>query len=246
MRTFGIFLILLLPVSAEAQQVASKDLLNPSTDVAAPIQKDEKPEYPSGCGAFVDGVALTKDRTPRQIKLEMLSISDTDLILGSEIVATVKLQNADRNSIQIPWSTDLQTTLHGQDPNNRRWEFGQFQIALRNKNNGYGYNSLMNTSQPLYGSTLAPGTMLTVKPGEWITAQISFRVTVEDPRYEKITEGPADLTVEWFQTVRTRVVKDCGVTLGYFPYDSFYLHYNRVIVRQVEIKPVAKTQKSSQ
>lgn len=246
MRTFRIFLILLLPISVEAQQVASKDLLRSSAVVAAPIQKNKKPEYPNGCkemsGGVVDGVTVTKDRTPRQIKLEMLSISDTDLILGTEIVATVKLQNADRNSIQIPWSTDFQTTLHGQNPNNRTWEFGQFQIALRNRNNGY--DNLMNTSQPLYGSTFVPGSMLTLKPGEWITAQMGFRVTVEDPRYEKITEGPADLTVEWFQTVRTHVVKDCGVWLGYFPYDSFYQHVNRVVVRQAEIKPPAKTQRN--
>lgn len=193
-------------------------------------------------GGFVDGVTLTKDKKPRQIKVEMLGISDTKLILGTEIVATVKLQNAGHNPIQIPWSADFQTTLDGQEPNNRTWEFGQFQIALRNKDNRY--NNLMNTSQPLYGSTFVPGSMLTIKPGEWITAQISFRVTAEDPRYEKITEGPADLTVEWFQTVRTRVVKDCGVWLGYFPYDSFYQHVNRTVVREVEIKAPAKTQRN--
>jgi hypothetical protein len=98
MRTSGIFLILLLPISTEAQQVASKDLLRPSTVVAAPAQKEEKPENPNGCVnmgvGFADGVTMAKDKIPRQIKVELVSISDTNLIEGSEIVATVKLQNA--------------------------------------------------------------------------------------------------------------------------------------------------------
>jgi hypothetical protein len=241
-------LTLLMATSAEAQQVASKDLLRPSTVVAAPTQKAEKPEYPKGCEkmglGFADGLTMAKNNIPRQIKLELVSISDADLVIGSEIVATVKLQNADSNPIQIPWSTDFRTTQDGQDPDNRTWEFGQFEIALRNKKNQYA--ELINTSQPLYGSVYVPDSMLTIKPGEWITAQISIRVAEVHPAYEQITEGPADLALGWFQTVRTRVIKDCGVTLGYFPYDSFYQYENRAVVRKVEIKPPAKTQKSSQ
>jgi len=248
MRTLGIFLILLAPISAEAQQVASKDLLRPSTIVAAPTQKEEKPQNPNGCVStgliIADGVTMAKDERPRQIKVELVSISDTNLIEGSEVVATIMLQNAGSNPIQIPWSTDFQTTLDGQDPDSRTWEFGQFRIAVRNKKNQY--DSLTNTSQPLYGSRFVPGSMLTIRPKEWIAAQISFRVAVEDPRYEAITEGPAELAVEWIQTVRTRVVKDCAVRQGYFPCDGFDQHENRVVVRKVEIKPPAKTQKSSE
>lgn len=251
MRTIRILqivsLTLLIATAAEAQQVASKDLLRPSTVVAPPTQKDEKPEHPNGCekmGRIVDGVTMAKDKLPRQIKLELVSISDTNLIMDSEMVATVKLQNAGSNPIQIPWSTDFRTTLDGQDPDNRTWEFGQFQIAIRNSKNQY--EELMDTSQPLYGSNFVPGSMLEIKPGEWVTAQFSFRVAVEDPRYQKITEGPADLAVEWFQTVRRRVVKDCGVTLGYFPYDSFYNHENRVVVRKVKIELPANRPKASQ
>jgi hypothetical protein len=252
MGTPGVFrtvsLTLLMATSAEAQQVASQDLLRLPTVVAAPSQKEEKPEYPNGCEkmgvGFVDGVTMAKDRIPRQIKVDLVSISDTNLIVGSEIIATMKLQNAGSNPIRIPWSTDSQTTLDGQDPDNRTWEFGQFQVALRHKKNQY--DVLMNNSQPLYGSMFVPGSMLTIKPREWITARISVRVAVEHPAYEKITEGPADLAVEWFQTVRSRVVKNCAVTLGYFPYDSFYDHENRVVVRKVKIRPPAETQKSSQ
>lgn len=248
-RTFRTFsLTLLMAASAEAQQVASKDLLRTATEIAAPSQKVDEPEHPKGCEkmdfGIMDGVTLASDKRPRQIKVELVSVSDTTLIAGSEIVATVKLQNAGHDPIQIPWSTDFQTTQDGQDPDHRTWEFGQFRIALRNQKNQY--DRLMNTSKPLYGSTFVPGSMLTVKPGGWIIAQISFRVEVEDPRFEEIAEGPADLAVEWFQTVRTRSVKDCGVILGYYPYDGFYQHENRALVRKVDVRVPTKTEKSSQ
>jgi hypothetical protein len=88
----------------------------------------------------------------------------------------------------------------------------------------------------LYASKFVSGSSLTVKPGEWITARISFRIAVQNPKFEEVNLGRAALAMEWFQTVRTRIGKDCGVTLGYFPYDSFYNNENRVEVRNVEIK----------
>jgi hypothetical protein len=50
-------LTLLMATSAEAQQVASKDLLRPSTAVAVSTQKDQKPEYPKGCEKMGVGFA---------------------------------------------------------------------------------------------------------------------------------------------------------------------------------------------
>ncbi len=234
---------LLIPISAEAQEIASKDLVRTSPIVEEPSRAANKSEYPNGCEkmgvGFADGMAFAESKKPRQISVELVTLSNTNLILGSEIVATVKLRNAGSDSIQIPWSTDFRTTQDGQDTNNRTWEFGQFRIAVRNKKDEY--DELINTSQPLYGSKFVPDSFLTIKPGEWIKAKISFRVAAQHPAYETINEGPADLALEWFQTVRTYVVKGCGVTLGYYPYDGFYAHHSRTIVRKVEIKRSEKT-----
>jgi len=86
------------------------------------------------------------------------------------------------------------------------------------------------TSQPLYGSEFVPGSNLSLKPGEWITARISFRIEVKNPKSEKLKVGRADLAMEWFQTGRTRVVKNCGVTFVYFPYDGPFESLNRRVV----------------
>lgn len=243
------FLVFALTISLDAQQIASKHLLRQPVSVTTPAQAEETPEYPNGCSkmgvGFADGVTLDQDKVPRKIRVELVKISKTKLAIGSEIVATAKLQNTGSKSIQIPWSTDFRTTMDGQNPDDRSWEFGEFQMSLRNKQNTY-YDRLVTTSQPMYSSQFVSGSSLTVKPGEWITARISFKIEVQNPKFEEVNVGTAALAMEWFQTVRTRVVKDCGVTLGYFPYDSFYNHENRVVVRKVEIRPPAKTQKSSQ
>jgi hypothetical protein len=235
-----ILLMLLMAISAEAQETASKDLRHLSARAATP--PDQAPENPKGCKTmgvgYADGATLLK----RQIRLQLVTISDQNLILGNEIVATVKLQNGGDGSVEIPWSTDFRTTKDGQDASNRQWESGEFRIAVRYGKNQYC--DLTNTSQLLYGSKFVPGSILTIRPGEWITAQISFRVQAEQPAYERIEEGPAELAVEWVQTARTYVVKDCGLTLGFFPYDGFYDHRNRVVVRRVEITPPNKAQES--
>lgn len=239
-------LSLLLAISVRSQEVAFKDLLHPSTVDAVSAETGANTETPKGCekvsGGFVDGVTLSEG--PREIKVGLASLSDAMLIIGNEVSATVKLQNAGGNSITIPWSTDYRTTQNGQDPANRTWEFGQFQMTLRKGKNQY--TDLINTSQPLYGSKFLPGSTLTIKPGEWITARIGFRVAEEHPKYERIEEGPADLAVEWFQTVRTHVFKGCVVYHGFFPYDGFHEHKSRVTVQRVEVERPEKAQKSSQ
>jgi len=126
--------------------------------------------------------------------------------------------------------------MDGQDPDNRSWEFGEFRMSLRDKQNSHYYDQLVTTSQPLYGSGFVPGSNLTLKPGEWITAQISFRIEVQNPKFEKVNVGTAALAMEWFQTVRTHVVKDCGVILGFFPYDDPFESLNRQVVAKVEIE----------
>lgn len=226
-------------IAAEAQQIATRDLRRTITVTDLPTEKkNEEPKLPNGCEhmgmGFADGFTMNKDGKPRQIKLKLVDISATKLAMNSEVTATISLQNAGPSPIQIPWSTDFQTTMAGQDPENRTWEFGQFQLALGQGDKHY-YDELISTSLPLYGSEFVPNSMLTIKPGEWITAQITFLVSVVRPQFESIKIGPADLTVEWFQTRRTHVLKDCGITFGYFPYDSFYRHVNRVTVRRVQI-----------
>jgi hypothetical protein len=126
--------------------------------------------------------------------------------------------------------------MDGQDPDDRFWEFGEFRMSIRDKRNPNYYDRLVTTSLPLYASKFVGESNLTLKPGEWITAQISFRIQVQNPKFEELNVGKTDLAMEWFQTVRTRSVKDCAVTLGYYPYDSPFDSRNRKVVARVQIE----------
>jgi len=242
-----VFLLLGFATMALAQQVASRDLLRSPAAAAATAsaQTSEESDHANGCSnmgvGFADGVTLDEDKKPRKLGVGLVEISARKLTLGTEITATAKLQNIGVKSVQIPWSTDSRTIMDGQDPDHRSWEFAEFRMSVRDKQNPDYYDRLITTSQPLYASKVVAGSYLTLKPGEWITARISFRVAVQNPTFEKLSIGTNTLAMEWFQTVRTRSVKDCGVMHGYFPYDDFSRSVNRREVAQIQID-TSKTQ----
>jgi len=244
-----LFLLLGLPMMVHAQQVASKDLLSSPAAAAATTaaQSPEEPEHANGCSkmglGFADGVTLEEDKKPRKLGVGLVEISTRRLTLGSEITATAKLQNLGVKPVQIPWSTDFRTTMDGQNPDDRSWEFAEFRMSIRDKHNPDYYDRLVTTSLPLYASKSVPSSYLTLKPGEWVTARISFKIAVQRPEFEELRVGTNTLAMEWFQTVRTRRVKDCGVTLGYFPYDDPFRSVNRSEVAQVQIEDPGATTK---
>jgi hypothetical protein len=223
---------------ASAQEVGSKDLSSSAAPPCTAVTPQKERETPKGCDhmgvGFVDGWSLAKDKVPRKIKVELLDISTAILRENQELMATVKLRNAGSTPIVLPWSTDFRTSIDGQELDNREWEIGWFEWSLKTK--GDRHDDLRGTSQQLYSSPVIPGSTITVQPGEWIRAQVSFKVAVRDPRYESLPSGPAELTLEWRQTVRSRHTKGCAVMLGYFPYDSFYGHEGRVTVKKVTVK----------
>ena len=192
---------------------------------------------------FADGVAVTDDHKPRKIEVEFVTVSDTRLTVGSVVEGTVRLRNLGDKPIELPWSTDFRTTQNGQDPKLRSWEVGMFQIQLKRAKNSD--IELKSTSQVLFGSKLVSGTLLTVKPGEWITVQISFDIESAEGAFQEVSQGPFELSVEWSQTARTRQLNDCGVMLGYFSYGDYYEQNNPRIAVTVEIEPNDGTKKIS-
>jgi hypothetical protein len=241
------FLMLLAAVSSQAQQIASVDLAHPPVALADPHLIQQGDEFPGSCGkpgvGFADGVVVNDDHEPRKIEVEFITVSDTKFVIGRNVEGTIKLKNVGTKPIQIPWSTDFRTTQNGQDPNFRSWEIGMFRIELKSAKNSDA--ELKNTSQVLFSSKLVSGSTLTVRPGEWITAQISFKVEPQEGSYEHVTQGQFELSAAWSQTARTRGIEDCGLTPGYFSYGGFYLQSNPRIPVTVEDEPHDTTKESS-
>jgi len=226
-------LTLVLAVPASGQQVASVDLTH-LTPVAETPKNSEDPKTVGGCekltpGIIADGFTESDDKQPRPIRVTFINLSSLKLRTGDELEATVQLLNSGTKGIEIPWSTEWETTIAGQDPSSRSWTVGAFEVHIKGKEN----RAELKGPQDLYGSQFVAGSSLTLKPGQWITARINFVVDVAHPQYEQLDEGEAKLWVEWFQTTRSRGQKDCQVSQGYFPFKS-YQQENPPVSVQVE------------
>lgn len=99
------FLALVLAASSHAQQIASTDLAHSVVTIVGPHQEQDKNEFASSCGkpgvGFVDGV-VTDDRKPRKIEVELVTISDTRLVIGTNVEATVRLKNLGAEKLDYP------------------------------------------------------------------------------------------------------------------------------------------------
>ena len=241
------FLALVLATSSHAQQIASTDLAHSVVTIVGPHQEQNKDEFATNCGksgvGFADGVVTDDDHKPRRIEVELVPVSDTRLVIGTNVEATIRLKNVGTEAIQIPWSTDFRTTQDGQDPKMRSWDVGWFQLELKSTETNNNAE-LKSTSQNLFASKLLSGSSLTIRSGEWITAQISSKVEAQNPTFEHVKEGSAELSVEWSQTARARRVEDCGVTLGYFTYT--YQQDNPSVIVKVENEQSDTTKKTAE
>jgi hypothetical protein len=235
--------IAILAIPAPWQQIASVDLTPPAPTVDK-ASDDTLAKENAACGkvgvGFADGWAFYPDKKPRRIHLAITDLSSKDLVVDGHIEATVEMRNTGDESVQIPWSTDWQTTVAGQDPENRSWEFGMFRVFL-----GQGKSNeveLVDLSQGLYASRFVTGSSLTLKSGEWVSARIKVQVKSAHPAYEQIDqETKPVLHVEWFQTGRYRRFKDCGVTLGYFPYKDAYEQESPSVAVRIDKRPTEES-----
>jgi hypothetical protein len=201
----------ILAVSPEAQQIGSVDLTRPS-DVQKRSESHEKTTLLNGCekladGIIADGWVKPENERPRDIVVKVVRASDMKPALGSELEAEVELQNNDERPIQIPWSIDFSLIENGQDPEHLEWEGGTFEFMLRApEGTQIRLESLTNW---LYGSRFSAGSLLTIPPGDSITAKVKFRI---EDKYaippERLKEGEWQLLAEWHQVGRSWYVKD--------------------------------------
>lgn len=212
----AIALLLVSPVPA--QQIATVDLTH------APEVDQERKEipHPPGCeklipGVIADGYVESEDNKPRQIVLEITKISSNAPTVGSELQAEVRLRNSGKQPIQIPWGTNWRQVIEGEDPGRIEWDGGDFEVLLRGEQEN---NVLLESlTYSLYGSKSSPGSLITIQPGEWVIAEIKFKLLA---RYAfgpgSWKAGKMQLIIEWRQTLRLQDVIDCRVNDRYYRY----------------------------
>jgi len=238
-----------LLASVQGQQVGSLDLTQP-LQPAEPAEKQGESNLPEGCktlsgGRIADGWVEPEDHQLREIEVSMISLSEAKPPEGSELQAEVRLRNIGKQSIQIPWSKDPRVKAEGQDPNHITWEAATFEVFLRRK---HGNDvRVENSSEWVYGSRFSAGSLLTLQPGEWITAKVKFTLDAEYLYHAgELGEGESQFIVEWHQVSRSWNVKNCGVWNAYFQYDHFYEQTNLPLTVQITRKVSANINKPNE
>jgi hypothetical protein len=214
-------LMFALVASVQGQQIASVDLTHLQVESNS-VAKSEKPPLPAGCtelgGGIGDGAIVQQRNQPRELIVEIMSLSKNDLSIGTTFDAGVRLRNSGADPVRIPWSVDPGITEISQNPDHLEWEVGSFKFFLDRN------DLLKSKGQSLYGSEFSKGSMLTIRPGEWIAAMVQVRLELEYPlRDEIVRSGKRKLRVEWEQARHTKTLdqKKCELWSGYFKYNIY-------------------------
>jgi hypothetical protein len=248
MRTIACALLGLLTASAAfPQQVGLIDLTRPIGVLGGAEQSGK--QLPPGCteekrGIMADGIVKLDDNQPRRISLQIIQLRNETLEVGGDGRAEVQLQNTGEKPISIPLSTDWSAIQKASNPDHLEWEQGSFQVVLRDKQNHT--IALTSTDWSLYGSQLVSGSLVTIKPGEWITAFVNFKV---DNRYHtssvaEFPVGEAELFLEWAQTRRIWDRENCVWNTSSFDYMGYYKQERPTATVQVNGSGSGKSKKS--
>jgi hypothetical protein len=164
---------------------------------------------------YRDGLSHSRSK-PRNRTLEV----------GGESRAEVRLKNVGDTPIDIPWSTDSGVIKEAPNPDVLQWEQANLVVLLDKKNKTI---ALKTADWPLYGSRFVGGSQLTIKPGEWVTAFIEFKV--EDlyhiVSFTEFPVGEARLSLEWEQASRAWGREKCGWSRAWFDYGGDYYKQER-------------------
>jgi hypothetical protein len=171
---------------------------------------------------MANGGVKPPDNSRRTISLEIVKLSSQTLEVGGESQAEVRLKNVGETAINIPWSTDSAVIQKAPNPDVLQWEQADIGIVLVDKENK---RIALETAQwPLYGSKFVATSQLTLKPGEWITAFVDFKV--EDlyhiVGFAEFPVGESRLFLEWGQAARAWSHEKCGWNRAWFDYGGDY------------------------
>jgi len=218
------FFILAFCVSA-GQDPRSVDLTlapissNPLEAIQKKIPSSECSDITDGGSA--DGVIQPEDGEPRDILVEVVKLKSSEVTAGSEVEAQVRLQNASKHPIRIPWSTDPAIVDNPRDPEHLEWETATFRFSLSNEDDDEV--ALTSLTGWLYGTKLHEGTQLTLQPRDSITASVRIKLEDRAPiEPGPIKAGDWQLSAEWLQIGRAWQVRECRTWNRNFLYQEFY------------------------
>jgi hypothetical protein len=159
-----------------AQQVGLVDLSHaaPQLNLRHPQAKEGQPSGPrGGMHEYRSCRSETKDRA---LKTTLLSLDRTDYAVGDRPVFEVQIENVGSTSIRVPSSANLSDL----QPADAAQKFAYSTLELVLWIGGANWTANTGGGTTLYGNDSRPGTMLTLRPGEWVRIVAKGNLTLPE------------------------------------------------------------------
>lgn len=176
-----LFLLLVWPVLLKAQEIKYIDLwpIQQRTELRHPPAPPADCKEGSGCigggsfgGSVEDGAPDFRD--PHALGIYLLRVIPTDINPAEPFEAEFKVLNTGVAPIEVPVSPQLSDL----QPSDESESFSYLSLALVVRGEGEPHGPVVSTFGfvELYGSTDNDGSVLVLKPGEWIRVRANVKL----------------------------------------------------------------------
>lgn len=145
------------------------------------------------------------------LDLSIMAIAPSDLTIGGDFTATIRLKNRGTASVAVPWQPDgEQVTKISQDGKAEAYEVADVTFRLQTGNKSHP-PLFLDSEGALFASPDDRSSYLSLDPGHWVDIKLSGKVVCGLPECPAHAQ-PDDhgiLTAWWYQRVLTHKVEGC-------------------------------------
>jgi hypothetical protein len=202
---------LLVAASAAAQQAGYNDLTNEGPN---PL-KHKKFIPDSSCEGGSGGSGAGAVCPPRTYPfvLSLLSLDTSELQVGGEVVALLRLRNVGHDPASVPWVTDPDQIELPDDNGTFKFSQADFTANIAPDDGGTAH---IFVPVHLYGAKEVSGSLQEVRPGEYVELRIALALDCKNGGFQCqfLKAGPAQLSFTWTEWDSYVTYEKCGMQSG--------------------------------
>lgn len=199
---------LLAGVSAAAQEAGFNDL----TEVGANPLKYKKfvpdDSCNGGSGGLLAGIGCPPQTYP--FELLLVNLDTSDLPIGGEAIALLRLRNVGRDPASVPWITDPDQIELPDDRGSYKFSEAELRADIVQDRGGTTH---IGIPVHLYGAKEVPGSLQEIRPGEYVEMKIALVADCETHgvQCQSLKTGPARLSFTWTEEDSRETYEKCGI-----------------------------------
>jgi hypothetical protein len=167
----------------------------------------------------VSGGAQSTDQPtpgPKSLQLTITQIIPSELHIGADFTATVRLKNIGTAGVLIPWQPDGEKVVRiSQDGTKEMYEVADVSFRLRTGDKKRA-PLIVQSEGALFAHPADPASYLDLAPGGWLEVKLKGTVAcgLSECPVEPEADDHAVLTAWWYQRVLTHRVQGCNEEHG--------------------------------